>query len=134
MRNPNLFGNDTDIFRPERWVDIDPAKRRFMSDTVELVFGYGRWGCSGKPVALMELNKIFIQVCYIGSTVLIINECHLPTLRHFGRESLLMATQLLRNFDFQVVNPSKPVEQCHNINIYMEKGMWLKVEDRGTSV
>lgn len=63
MRDPRTFGDDANIFRPERWINRDPAERRIMSDTVELIFGYGRWGCSGKPVAMMELNKIFIQVC-----------------------------------------------------------------------
>ena len=30
--------------------------------TLELVFGYGRWQCLGRNVALIELNKIFVEV------------------------------------------------------------------------
>lgn len=61
-RSEDIFGNNVDVFKPERWLGIDPEKRREMAQVVELVFGHGRWGCAGKPVALMELNKIYIEV------------------------------------------------------------------------
>ncbi|RYC59556.1 hypothetical protein CHU98_g6655 [Xylaria longipes] len=62
MQDTSVFGRDANIYRPERWIGLEPAQRRSMLSTVELVFGYGRWGCSGKPVALMELNKVFTEV------------------------------------------------------------------------
>ncbi|KAH8201170.1 hypothetical protein TruAng_004638 [Truncatella angustata] len=61
-RSKELFGEDAELFRPERWLNIEPNKKREMVQTVELVFGYGRWGCAGKPVAFMELNKVYIEV------------------------------------------------------------------------
>lgn len=61
-RSKDMFGDDADIFRPERWLNITPDKRREMTQTVELVFGHGRWGCAGKPVAMMEMNKIYVEV------------------------------------------------------------------------
>ncbi|WDK23181.1 cytochrome P450 [Colletotrichum graminicola] len=60
MRNKKIFGEDVDIFRPERFLD-SPNKEE-MQKTVELVFGTGRWMCAGKQVALMELNKIFWEL------------------------------------------------------------------------
>jgi cytochrome P450 len=27
-----------------------------------LIFSYGRWQCLGRPVALMELNKIYVEL------------------------------------------------------------------------
>jgi hypothetical protein len=33
-----------------------------MSSTVDLVFHSGKWQCLGKTVALMEFNKIFVEV------------------------------------------------------------------------
>ncbi len=33
-----------------------------MESTQDLVFSYGKWSCLGKSVALVELNKIFVEV------------------------------------------------------------------------
>ncbi|KAK2022788.1 cytochrome P450 [Colletotrichum zoysiae] len=60
MRSKKIFGEDVDIFRPERY--LDEPNREEMQRTVELVFGTGRWMCVGKQVALMELNKIFWEL------------------------------------------------------------------------
>lgn len=57
-----IFGQDASIFRPERWLNADPALLEVMSETVSLVFSSGKWQCIGKPVAMMELNKIFVEV------------------------------------------------------------------------
>ncbi|KAK1962291.1 cytochrome P450 [Colletotrichum sublineola] len=60
MRNKKIFGEDVDVFRPERYLDEPNGEE--MQRTVELVFGTGRWMCAGKQVALMELNKIFWEL------------------------------------------------------------------------
>ncbi|KAK3682970.1 cytochrome P450 [Podospora appendiculata] len=62
QRNAAVFGEDVDVFRPERWMDADPARRTLMVQTTEMVFGHGRWGCLGKPVAFVELNKIYVEL------------------------------------------------------------------------
>ncbi|KAI1074636.1 BcABA1, cytochrome P450 monooxygenase [Whalleya microplaca] len=62
VRSTELFGEDADIFRPERFMEADETTRAEMERNVELVFGYGRWMCAGKPVAFMELNKIFFEL------------------------------------------------------------------------
>jgi cytochrome P450 len=76
LKNPAVFGPDADLFRPERLLATDdPAAVAHMKKTIDLTFGYGRFGCLGKVLAQMEMNKIFVE--------------------------------LLRNFDFQLVNPEK---------------------------
>ncbi|KAI1389815.1 cytochrome P450 [Hypoxylon trugodes] len=97
QRSTTIYGPDADLFRPERWLDIDPEKHREMTQTAELAFGYGRWGCSGKNVAFIELNKIYVE--------------------------------LLRNFDFQLIDPRNPM-QSTNRNMFFQKGMWVKVTER----
>ncbi|KAM0435551.1 hypothetical protein ACHAQK_008112 [Fusarium lateritium] len=57
-----IFGQDASIFRPERWLTADLARLELMSETVSLVFSSGKWQCIGKPVAAMELNKIFVEL------------------------------------------------------------------------
>ncbi|KAL0254995.1 hypothetical protein SLS55_009519 [Diplodia seriata] len=62
-RSEEVFGKDADAFRPERWLEEpDEKKLRLMEDTQQLVFGYGRWGCLGKSIALVELNKVFVEL------------------------------------------------------------------------
>ncbi|KAI1454498.1 cytochrome P450 [Annulohypoxylon moriforme] len=97
QRSTAIYGPDADLFRPERWLNIDPEKRREMTNTTELVFGYGRFGCSGKNVAFMEMNKVYVE--------------------------------LLRNFDFQLVDPKNPMKTV-NINMFFQKDMWVKVTER----
>jgi cytochrome P450 len=57
-----IFGLDADLFRPERWIEASPEKFAEMQSTVDLVFHYGKYQCLGKSVALMEFNKIFVEV------------------------------------------------------------------------
>ncbi|KAI1107092.1 cytochrome P450 [Jackrogersella minutella] len=97
QRSTSIFGTDADLFRPERWLNIDPEKHREMTQTVELVFGYGRFGCSGKNIAFIELNKAYVE--------------------------------LLRNFDFQLVDPRNPM-QVSNRNMFFQKDMWVKITER----
>jgi cytochrome P450 len=57
-----IFGDDADLFRPERWLDAESELLAKMTSTVDLIFHHGKFQCLGKPVALMELNKIYVEV------------------------------------------------------------------------
>lgn len=61
QRNP-VFGPDTDVFRPSRWLSGSPDRLAKMERTVDLVFSAGRWHCLGRNVAIMELNKVFVEL------------------------------------------------------------------------
>ncbi|KAK4205493.1 cytochrome P450 [Triangularia verruculosa] len=56
--NRKIFGQDADIFRPERFLECDAEKKGEMLRALEIVFGGGRWTCSGKNVAMAELHKV----------------------------------------------------------------------------
>ena len=60
--NPKSFGEDAAVFRPERWLETTGEALNRMERSVELVFGSGRYGCLGKSVAFVELNKVFVEV------------------------------------------------------------------------
>lgn len=63
MRDTEVFGKDAGIFRPERWTEASEDRRWLMEQTVMLDFASGsRWECLGKNVAMIELNKTYVEV------------------------------------------------------------------------
>ena len=63
FRRQTIFGEDVDVFRPERWlVERDEGKLAAMNRTVDLVFGYGKYQCLGRPIALTEMGKAVFEV------------------------------------------------------------------------
>jgi len=102
QRRKEIFGHDSERFRPERWIeaatlDDGGEKLKQMERTVELVFGSGRFGCLGKHVALMELDKVFA--------------------------SLLLA------FDWGIVDPVKPLNTiCYGVHV--QNNCWLWARER----
>ncbi|EON97694.1 putative pisatin demethylase protein [Phaeoacremonium minimum UCRPA7] len=62
QHNKAIYGSDAIMFRPERWLDASEAQLKTMTSTWELIFKYGKWQCLGRSVALLELNKIFVEV------------------------------------------------------------------------
>ncbi|KAI0112223.1 cytochrome P450 [Nemania sp. FL0031] len=101
QRSKEVFGQDADVFRPERWLEASSEKHREMSQTVDQVFGWGRWQCLGKPIAMLELNKVFVE--------------------------------LLRYFDFQVVNPESPWKNI-DYTVYVVSDFWVRVTERPSSL
>ena len=62
-RNKAVFGEDAELYRPERWLDVaNPEKLERMRKVVDLNFGYGKYYCLGRLVALSELHKVVFEV------------------------------------------------------------------------
>lgn len=65
--NTALYGADAAVFRPERWFvdESHPAEKdrlMEMTKTNDMIFGYGRWVCLGKNVALIEVRKCVFEL------------------------------------------------------------------------
>ncbi|PVI00777.1 cytochrome P450 oxidoreductase [Periconia macrospinosa] len=58
----SVFGDDPEVFRPERWLIEDKERLQKMGQVQELIFGYGTTRCLGIPIAMMNLNKIFVEL------------------------------------------------------------------------
>lgn len=61
QRNP-IFGPDPDVFRPSRWLIESREQVATMERTCDLVFSAGRYQCLGRNLAIMELNKVFVEL------------------------------------------------------------------------
>jgi cytochrome P450 len=61
--NRALYGSNASTFRPERWLGVDDADRlATMTKTNDMIFGYGRWVCLGRNVALLEIHKCMFEL------------------------------------------------------------------------
>ncbi|GAB7337947.1 hypothetical protein MBLNU457_4327t1 [Dothideomycetes sp. NU457] len=59
-RREEIFGDDVETFRPERWIAAsadDKARVDRMSRSL-FQFGAGRFGCIGKHISLLEMYKV----------------------------------------------------------------------------
>ncbi|KAL1839543.1 hypothetical protein VTJ49DRAFT_1406 [Mycothermus thermophilus] len=103
MRDPELWGDDAEQFRPERWLEAasDPSKLCDMEYVVELNFGGGsRFQCLGRTVALMEIRKVIFE--------------------------------LFRRYEFVVMNAGKPWTSIE-WNMVEQHEFWLKAYPRENS-
>ncbi|KAK4555552.1 hypothetical protein LTR86_007305 [Recurvomyces mirabilis] len=56
-RDPEVYGHDVEIFRPERWLERDEKQLRLMERNF-LAFGAGARTCLGKNISLLEMGKL----------------------------------------------------------------------------
>jgi cytochrome P450 len=62
QRSQQVYGEDIDLFRPERWLEAKGEDLERMERSLGLIWGYGKFSCLGKHIAFLELNKIFFEV------------------------------------------------------------------------
>lgn len=55
-RRKELYGDDADNFRPERWLEVPKEQARLMEMSL-FTFGAGKRACIGRNVAMLELSK-----------------------------------------------------------------------------
>lgn len=70
VMDKNTFREDANMFLPEKWLVNDTEKLTKTRKIVDFVLGYGDYQCSGRPVALLELSKVFVEAMKPASTFL----------------------------------------------------------------
>ncbi len=58
-----VWGEDADVFRPERWSEAKGEVLERMQLASDIVFSSGKYLCLGKSIAWMETSKFFAEVC-----------------------------------------------------------------------
>ncbi|KAI1984421.1 hypothetical protein LOZ51_006664 [Ophidiomyces ophidiicola] len=115
--NP-VFGDDPQVFRPERWLIDDEERLQAMSRVQELIFGHGTTRCLGIPIATMNLNKIFPEVGVIHTQF-----------EKYVQIADPSTLQLLRRFDISVINNTKPwTSICYGI--FFQKDFNVRISQR----
>lgn len=56
-QNPDVFGGDANLFRPERWLEADASRLKIM-DAAHMGFSRGRRVCIGQHIAVMQIKKV----------------------------------------------------------------------------
>jgi len=56
-RNTRVFGDDVEVFRPERWLIEDREQLRVM-EAAHMGFSRGRRNCLGQNIALLQMKKL----------------------------------------------------------------------------
>jgi cytochrome P450 len=114
FRREDIWGEDSEEFRPERWLEVSADSLRNMESVLDLNFSYGRWQCLGRPIAVIELNKIFVQV----------KTCTKPLVLH-----ALTKHKLLRQFDLTLCDPLNPWK-IYNCGIFSQEDFRIRVRRR----
>ncbi|PTB55260.1 hypothetical protein M431DRAFT_520506 [Trichoderma harzianum CBS 226.95] len=96
-RSKTVWGPDANVFRPERWLVAQGDGLKDMINAVDTHFGYGKYSCLGKPIALMELHKAVFE--------------------------------LVRRFDFCVMNPETPIKTTASIFLFASD-FWVTLTKR----
>lgn len=55
-RRPEVFGEDVEMYKPERWIEAGKEERKIMEGTM-FQFGMGARTCIGKNISLLEIYK-----------------------------------------------------------------------------
>lgn len=116
-RDPNIYGEDAQEFRPERWLDEEEAVMEY--NKYNLGWGYGSRVCLGMNISLMELYKGPLQVSMTGNVVAL---------------SLIFVCQLLRTFRPEILNTEKPARFVVRGGIGHWEDLWLRIEPRADVV
>lgn len=128
LRRKDLWGDDSDEFRPERF--LEGATQEVLHEreaVVEMVFGLGRFKCLGRTIAFLEVSKVIVEVRQLASSAL--REINMSNKSMTNME--IVTIQLVRRFDITFVDPQNPWSfEPYGVNRI--KNFWVNVKPRKT--
>jgi len=120
-RLPSLWGPDAAVFRPERWLEAGPDQLREMQTANDLIFSSGKYLCLGKPIAQMEMGKLFVEV-RPGPKLILPWNGKRADLRRGGRK-------LLRRYNIAIANPPQPLKMRDPVT-WLTTDFWIRFTRR----
>jgi cytochrome P450 len=60
-RDREVFGDDAEVYRPERWIEADKGRLKAMERSF-FSFGHGPRACIGKNISILEMSKVVPQL------------------------------------------------------------------------
>ena len=130
-RSKDVFGEDADTFRPERWLHVTGDRLLEMNRVLDLVFGSGKYACLGKPIVFLELRKIITTVFYPSPFLGFSTPLSCSVTSTWSEKKLtFIFTQLFRQYDISLLDPIHPLDnRCAN-GLFLQKNMWVRIVDR----
>ncbi|RYO92251.1 hypothetical protein DL766_007044 [Monosporascus sp. MC13-8B] len=113
MRNKAVFGEDADMFNPDRWIDAEPGRFREMELTQGMVFFSGsRWECMGKKLAYMEITKSLFEL-FRRYDLAMLNPVEPFTWKNYAEPNMLLLTlALLPTLSLTAIVPVHSYTRC----------------------
>lgn len=96
-RDKEVFGEDADLFWPERWLEgaVEEEARKKMDKSLDMVFGWGRYTCMGKEIAITQCLKVIAEVKFISPFLVFSRSPQLPHSLHVLTPNHVNASALL---------------------------------------
>jgi Cytochrome P450 len=113
-RSEEIFGVDSRIFRPERWLEADEEQFKKMLSATDLVFGYGKFQCMGRTIAYVELSKVIVEVS--------------SPFEVWPRTDLT-GIQVIRRYDIATVKPQQPL-RLWDAGFCLAHDFWIRISRR----
>jgi cytochrome P450 len=140
--NREIWGDEPEKYRPERWLEADESQRSKM-ERCNLSFGAGKRMCIGQHIAWIEMKKVLpallmkFEVRYIVSFLLSINahlgQCSSWLFFSFLflhlRHPVFVVFFLTKYSQFELVDPNRPLQKT-NILIGLVQDLFVRVRGR----
>ena len=66
QRSKKVYGVDSMVFRPERWLEAKGEELERMEKSLGLIWGYGKYSCLGTSIAWLKLYKCIFEVRFVS--------------------------------------------------------------------